>query len=337
MEERIQKIEKYIKEIGAQKLGFNFVKNISVKEINRGGYNINYLVNINNHKFVFRFNIDTYLDVENQTKYENEVLEYLEKFNIAPKVFFIDTGKIFFEDDLLVEEFIENQSLQFGNDFLEKFGKLVKKLHSIPLPQNGLLIKNLNPLFDQWNFIRGKINFIKSGNFNEKFLNFINSYIPKFDKYVSNFSNLFEGKDVCLNHRDLVIENVLQTSKGLKLIDWQAVMADDPSYDLAFFTCDIVIEWNLGRSLTDEEKQIFLKSYQADDKMLEKIRVRQPMVYLELFVWIAYRAAYLRDKLASGLVNETDKDFVHKRISTYESFLDENRMKKYLDIFYKYA
>lgn len=337
MEDRIQKIEKYIKEIGAQKLGFNFVKNVSVKEINRGGYNINYLVNIDNHKFVFRFNIDKYLDVESQTEYENEVLKYLEKFDIAPKVFFIDTSRNFFEFDLLVEEFIENQPLQFGNDFLEKFGKLVKKLHSIPLPQNGLLIKNLNPLIDQWNFIKGKINFIKSGNFNEKFFEFITPYVPKVDKYVSNFSNLFEGKDVCLNHRDLVIENVLQTSKGLKLIDWQAIMADDASYDLAFFTCDIVIEWNLGKPLTNEEKEIFLNSYQADERMFEKIRVRQPMVYLELFVWIAYRAAYLRNKLAEGLVNEADKDFVQKRIAAYESFLDENRMKKYLDIFYQYA
>lgn len=337
MEDRIQKIEKYIKEIGAQKLGFNSVKNVSVKEINRGGYNINYLVNIDNHKFVFRFNIDTYLDVENQTEYENEVLRYLEKFDVAPKVFFIDISKSFFEYDLLVEEFIENQSLQFGNDFLENFGKLVKKLHSIPLPQSGLLIKNSNPLTDQWNFIKGKIDFIKSGNFNEKFLKFINQYIAKVDKYVSNFSNLFESKDICLNHRDLVIENVLQTSDGLKLIDWQAIMADDASYDLTFFTCDIVIEWNLGRPLTDKEKEIFLNSYRADEKMLEKIRIRQPMVYLELFVWIAYRAAYLRNKLAKGLVSEVDKDFVQKRITAYESFLDENRMKKYLDIFYQYA
>lgn len=337
MEDRIQKIEKYIKEIGAQKLGFNSVKDVSVKEINRGGYNINYLVNIDNHKFVFRFNIDTYLDVENQTEYENEILKYLEKFDVAPKVFFIDTSKSFFEYDLLVEEFIENDKLIFGNDFLQNFGKLVKKLHSIPLPQGGLLIKNTNPLVDQWNFIKGRIDFIKSGNFNENFLRFINSYIDKANKYVSNFSNLFENKDICLNHRDLVIENVLQTDKGLRLIDWQAIMADDPSYDLAFFTCDIIIKWNLGRPLTDEEKQIFLNSYQSDEKMLEKIRVRQPMVYLELFVWIAYRTAYLRDKLAKNLVDEADKDFVQKRIAAYESFLDENRMKKYLNIFYNYA
>ena len=334
MEDRIQKIVKYIKEIGAQKLGFNFVKDISIKEINRGGYNINYLVDIDSHKFVFRFNIDKYLDVENQTEYENEILKYLEKFDIAPKVYFIDTSKNFFEYDLLVEEFIENDKLQFGDDFLENFGKLVKELHSVPLPQNSLLIKNSKPLIDQWNFIKGKVDFIKSGNFNKIFLLFINPYISKVDKYVSNFSNLFESKDVCLNHRDLVIENVLQTDKGLKLIDWQAIMADDSSYDLEFFTCDIVIEWNLGRPLTNEEKQIFLNSYQADEKLLEKIRIRQPMVYLELFVWIAYRAAYLRDKLAKNLVNEADKDFVQKRIAAYESFLDENRMKKYLDNFY---
>lgn len=333
MQERENKILEYLKQLNPSKLGLISFDSVNIKEINRGGYNINYLVNIDNHKFVFRFNIDTYLDVKNQTEYENEVLKYLEKFDIAPKVYFIDTSKNFFEYDLLVEEFIENDKLQFGNDFLQNFGKLVKKLHSIPLPQDGLLIKNTKPLVDQWNFIKGKIDFIKSGKFNENFLRFINLYIDKVDKYVSNFSNLFESGDICLNHRDLVIENVLQTSKGLRLIDWQAIMADDPSYDLAFFTFDIVIEWNLGRPLADEEKQIFLNSYQVDEKILEKVRIRQPLICLELFVWIAYRAAYLRDKIAKNLVDEADKDFVQKRVAAYESFLDENRMKKYLNIF----
>jgi len=333
MDKRIGQIKIFIKNLNPKKLGLDRINDISVKEINRGGYNINYLVNIDDHKFLFRLNLDKYIDVDNQIEYEYQILKYLEGKDVGPRPYFIDTSKKDLEHDLLVEEFVENKPLKFGNKFLKDLGKLVRKLHLVPLPENDFLIKNTNPLTDQRNFIKRKIDFIKSTKFNQKFLSFIDPYIPKIDRYVSGHSDLFSTKEICINHRDMVIENILQTSKGLKLVDWQATMADDASYDLTFFTCDIVIEWNLGRPLTNEEKQIFLNSYQADKKMLEKIRIRQPMVYLELFTWIAYRAAYLRNKLAKNLVNEADKDFVQKRIAAYESFLDENKMKKYLKIF----
>ncbi len=342
MAERKNKILEYLKQLNPNKLGLVSFGLVNIKEMNRGGFNINYLVDIDNHKFVFRFNIDKYLNVENQIEYENATLKCLEKSGIAPKVFFIDTNKNFFEQDLLVEEFIENQPAKCDNDFFKNFGKLVKKFHSISCVQNNLLIKNTNPLADQWNFIKKQIDFIESLNLNEKFLKFINPYITKVDKYVADFSNLFESKDICLNHRDLAIENVLQTDSGLKLIDWQTAMIDDPSYDLAYFTCYIDLEWMIGfrdKPLTNKEIDIFLSSYQINEKMLEKIHVRQPIVYLELFVWVAYRYAYLQNKLDQGLTaDDSDKKYAQEIITVCKNFLeDENKMKKYLDIFYNYA
>lgn len=333
MDKRAAQIKTYIKNLDPKKLGLNKIDNILIKEINRGGYNINYLVNIDNRKFLFRFNLDKYIDVDNQIEYEYQILKYLKEKNIAPKPYFIDIAKKDLKYDLLVEEFIENNPLKFGSKFLKDIGKLVRKLHLIPLPQNDFLIKNTNPLADQWNFIKKKIDFIKSTRFNQEFLSFIDLYIPKIDRYVSSHSDLFSAKEICINHRDMVIENVLQTDKGLRLIDWQAAMIDDPSYDLTLFFCDIMIEWNLERGLTKKEKQVFLDSYGASDKLIKKVDIRQPMTYLELFIWVAYRASYLRNKLEKNLVKDFDKEFFQKRITAYENFLDEKRMKKYLKVF----
>lgn len=329
--ERTKKIENYIRKLNPSKLGLDKIGEISIKEMARGGYNINYLVEIDEHKFVFRLNLDKYLDVVNQTEYEFEILKYLEGKEIAPKAYFIDTSKTNLEYDLLVEEFIENKPVQFGEQFLKNFGHLVRKLHLLPPSKNNLVIRNLDSLVNQWNFIKNKIDFIKRSGFNKEFLDFITDYIPRIERYVSECSKLFPVQDICINHRDLVIENVLQTKKGLRLIDWQSVIIDDPSYDLAFFLCDIVIEWNLNRTLTDKEKQIFLNSYGVNKALWEKIKIRQPMIYLELFVWVAYRASYLRRKLVRNLVKEEDKGFIQKRIKAYENFLGEERMKKYLN------
>lgn len=333
MEKRVIQIKNYIKNLDPKKLGLNQANNILIKEINRGGYNINYLVNFDNHKFLFRLNLDKYIDVDNQIEYEYQVLKYLEGKDIGPRPYFIDTSKEDLEHDLLVEEFIKNKPLKFGSKFLKDLGKLVRKLHLVPLPKNDFLIKNSNPLVDQWNFIKKKIDFIESTKFNQKFLSFIDPYIPKIDRYVFSHSELFPTKEICINHRDMVIENVLQTNKGLRFIDWQAAMIDDPSYDLTLFFCDIMIEWNLGRGLTDKEKQIFLDGYQGGGSLSKKIDIRQPMTYLELFIWIAYRTSYLYDKLEKNLVKDFDKEFFQKRVLAYENFLDEKRIKKYLKVF----
>ena len=181
--------------------------------------------------------------------------------------------------------------------------------------------------------LRDALSVIRRYRYESEFVKLIKTYISKINDYVNKYSNLFRSQDICLNHRDLVIENILQTDKGLRLVDWQAAMADDPSHDLAFFTCDMVIEWSLGRGMTKEEKKIFLTSYEADDNLIKKINIKQPMIYLELFVWIAYRIAYLRDKLNKRLVEEIDRDFVQKRIKVYENFLTRERITKNLSAF----
>jgi len=335
MDKRITQLKNYINQLDSSKLGLDIIEptRVKIKEINRGGYNVNYLLTIDGQKFVLRLNLDNYVDTDNQTEYEYRILKHLENRNIAPKVYFIDTTEDKLDYYLLVEEFIENKPLDFGNKFLEDFGVLLKKFHSVELPQGDWLIKNTQPLKNQWDFIKGKIDFIKSKDTNSKFVEFIQTYTSKVDDYIIKYSDLFKPQDICLNHRDLVVENILQTEKGLRLVDWQAVMADDQSHDLAFFTCDMVIEWNLGRCMTKEENQIFLNSYGATDDLIKKIDIKQPMIYLELFVWVAYRVAYLRDKLNQGLVEEVDQDFVQKRIKAYENFLTEEKMTKNLSIF----
>lgn len=339
MDKRIIQIKNYIKNIDPKKIGFdNFDLNeVKIKEINRGGYNANYLVIINKKKFVFRLNIDKYLDVENQTKYEYNILKDLENKNIAPKVYFIDINKERTEENLLVEEFIENKELKFGVDFLKDAGKLVKKLHSVKVTQKNSLLKMNNPLDDQWKSIKKSIYFIKKGNYNPNFLNYINKFISKIDNYVEKNAKLFDKEKICINHKDLTIQNILQTNQGLRLVDWQSAMIDDPSFDLALFISDIAIEWHLGRTMTEKEKHIFLESYGANDDLLEKIKVRLPIISFELIVWGAKRAAYLRDKFKKGSIKKEDKDFFQKKIMLYENFLkEEKNIDKYLSFFNLY-
>ncbi|MFH0828574.1 MAG: phosphotransferase [Candidatus Kerfeldbacteria bacterium] len=334
---RIRQIERYIKTINPKLLGLTAIGEVHISGINRGGYNLNYRVDIDGRLFVFRLNLDAYLDVENQTVYERDVMRAVEPAGIAPKVFFIDTKKDVLEHDLLVEEFLEHKPIRFGIEFLDEAGTLLKRLHVIPLPAGTGLIRNTDSFHDQWKFIQKKIAFIKAHNIHSGFVESFTQHAPKIEAYVSQHAYKFRGDGICINHGDPVIENFLSTGKGLRLVDWQAAMADDPSYDLALFTCPIMVEWNLGRHLSTEEEQAFFRGYNADEALLEKIRMRQPMVNLEIVVWCAYRAAYLRNKIDTNGAHKEDAIFFKKRFAAYEKFLDKKRIMRYLEVFYDHA
>lgn len=310
-----------------------------VSEMNRGGYNINYLATSETgDKFVYRLNLDNYLDVENQIQYEYNILKYLEPYNIAPKVFHTENSDQF--GNIMLEEFFEGDlASEFADDIntYKNIGALLSKLHSLDKPDGIDLLEYKNPLHNQLEFINSKINFIKSGNFNPDFINFIEEFLPSVTSYVETNADKFPEEDTRIVHRDLVLENIMSTKDGFKLIDWQSAMIDDPSYDLAHFTNDLVAEWTIGRKYTDEEKNAFFESYTSkslDKNILEKTQIRSPLVYLELFVWSAYRAACLKDRLQNNLIDGEDLELAIWKITAYENFLDQEKITRYLEVFH---
>lgn len=54
-------------------------------------------------------------------------------------------------------------------------------------------------------------------------------------------------------HGDLNARNIFLSIDGIKLIDWEGVMHEDPFYDLAYFSLD--------NGLTEANEQLFLKQY----------------------------------------------------------------------------
>lgn len=332
MDYRPKQLKSYIKQLNPRKLNLKIINIISIKQLYRGGYNINYLVNIDNNKFVFRLNIDSYLNIKNQVEYEFKILQHLEPYNLSPKPYFIDTTKKHFKCDLLVEEYIESKPYRLNDNFFKELGEVIRKLHSLPLPRGNWLIKYKKPLKDHWLFIVDRLEYIDRKKYYQELLKNVKGYISKIEKYVERHSELFTFKDSCLNHKDLVAENILKIKSSLKLVDWEVAMVDDPSYDLTYLICDIVNNWVIGRPLTKKEIHTLFTSYKVDDKLLNKIHIRSPLIYFELIVWVAYRASFLKYKLANNQVDPEDKEFFRQRILRYENIF-KNNIDQYLKVF----
>ncbi|WP_254437811.1 phosphotransferase [Ruegeria arenilitoris] len=97
---------------------------------------------------------------------------------------------------------------------------------------------------------------------------------------------------VCLIHGDPVAGNILVSSAGLTLIDWQCPAMGDPCEDLALFLSPAMQHLYRGKALSPEEEATFLSAYDSPQT------VRR---YLALKPWYNWRmAAYCLWRAENG-------------------------------------
>jgi hypothetical protein len=100
------KIESYLRDLPPDVLGVKSTKSVQVLEISHGSYNINYRVRVEDLEYIFRINIDQQSGLSNQIEYEFNAMKYLDGYNIAPRVFYLDNTKTCFDFGILIEEYL---------------------------------------------------------------------------------------------------------------------------------------------------------------------------------------------------------------------------------------
>ncbi|WP_319545452.1 aminoglycoside phosphotransferase family protein [Ruegeria conchae] len=96
----------------------------------------------------------------------------------------------------------------------------------------------------------------------------------------------------CLIHGDPVAGNILQSSAGLTLIDWQCPASGDPCEDLAIFLSPAMQQLYRGTPLSEAEVTNFLTAYDR-----HQVTAR----YLSLRSWYGWRmAAYCLWRVENG-------------------------------------
>jgi len=109
------KIKTYIKSQRVYKLlglGENFI----VRFLAQGEYNVNFILEGLDKKFVFRLNTKSQLNLKNQIKYEFEALKSLQISGVTPKVYFLDDSRKYFKYGILIMEFLNGTPLKYEND-----------------------------------------------------------------------------------------------------------------------------------------------------------------------------------------------------------------------------
>lgn len=298
----------------------NLSRDTKVEFLAQGEYNINFTLNSFPNKYVFRVNTGSQLQIDNQIVYEFNSLKYLESSSVTPKVFFVDSSKMFFDYGILIMEFLEGAPLDYRKD-LNKAANIFSKIHSLEIkPENHFIIEE--------NIFSARI------NEGERLLaNIWDS--PVVDKKIKSFFDKFldwakVNKDKekyfidapwhVINNTEVNSHNFIIGEENSYLIDWEKPVISDPAQDLTQFLAPTTTLWKTNYILSNEEKEEFFRNYinglkGKDKNIRDRVQLYTPYLYLRALGWCAY--AYVE-------YHDPKKEI--KNMDTFE------KIKEYLDI-----
>ncbi|KRQ85796.1 Phosphotransferase enzyme family protein [Caloramator mitchellensis] len=293
------------------------IKDYRISFLAQGEYNINYLINDEYKKFVFRINTGSQINVKNQIEYEFNALKRLESSKVTPKPFYVDGSYEDFEYGILIMEFLEGRPLDYKTDLLkaaEIFGKIHNILPSVNDYETFIVeekiftarIKEANNLLNE--FWDSTLVPSELKNFFDKF---INTLIK--NSYKENY--FLDNKWFRINNTEVNSHNFIIGEK-FYLIDWEKPVLSDPCQDITQFLAPTTTLWKSNYILTEEEKEGFYKYYEnyvgKDKNIRERVKIYSPYLLLRALSWCAY--AYIEYNKPEKEIKNED---TYKKINEY--------------------
>ncbi len=325
-----ERIETYLQKMPPDILALERMGAIKFHKMTPGAYNLNFHISVDNKEFIFRINIEQQSGLSKQVEYEYRILKFLAHDTIAPDVYHIDDSRAHFEFDILIEQFLAGPHLSYQKTQVLEAAELLAKLHGLP-PQGINFIAWPDPLRDNYKLAEKDLVDYKARKTAERrVINLSGRILEKIKAQISESGLPFQADR--LNHTDVVCDNFIRTSQGLRMIDWEKPRVDDCSYDLSCFLSEPAQLWCTADVMKAEDGQAFLEEYarlsnQNADLLAEKVRLREPMVSLHWILWGAIKLCDLREQRTSPELLGAHEE----KKSRYERLARPENVEKLLD------
>lgn len=86
-------------------------------------------------------------------------------------------------------------------------------------------------------------------------------------------------------HTDLIHSNILITSDGCRIVDWEGARIGPPAWDLAYFLSPVTLRWAPQgvQKISQEQRERFIRRY-ADETEADRVTVSESIASLMPFV-----------------------------------------------------
>lgn len=309
-------IRNSVKSVAPHIPGIDQVESIEISPLPQGVWNFNYLVVINEKKFVFKLCPSGASSVEgmigNSGWVEFSALRLVESLDIAPKPVLFAEANQFSKYPLLIYEYVEGEELSaFSNEIVTEMARIYSKLHSLD-------VKGIDYIRQRDEISTELLAGIERsfGHYKDR-VDIDPRYVKCFGKFIGEARKRTAGKklEACprsLIHADPVPSNIIVGPK-IVLIDWQTPMLGDPAFDIWAFTSEAFSLWDLDVTLTEKQKRLFIETYQLlrKDATLEaRLDLKAPLYLLQYGLHCSTRYYdYKSRRLAAELTEGREANF----------------------------
>ncbi|MBB6445600.1 aminoglycoside phosphotransferase family protein [Bacillus benzoevorans] len=320
----LEQIKEYIDD--KQNLGhLNINRNTEVRFLAQGEYNINFTLDSSPNTYVFRVNTGSQMENENQIRYEYDSIKYLEPSGVTPKVFFVDDSLSFFPYGILIMEFLEGEPLRYERD-LSKAAAIFSRIHSVDV-QHDTHFKVEDRIFSD-RIKEGErllANIWDSPHVSSEVKTFFAQFLEWAKVNRSKEQYFIDEPWHVINNTEVNSHNFIIGKEKSYLIDWEKPVISDPAQDLTQFIAPTTTLWKTDYLLSEEEKDLFLRTYMEglkgeDQNIRDRVQLYTPYLYLRALAWCAY-----------AFVEYHDPNKQIKNMDTFakiKSFLQIDFMKK---------
>jgi aminoglycoside phosphotransferase (APT) family kinase protein len=307
MTEMLTKVEEYIAGRDWDDTPAMQGRNFTVTSLAQGEYNLNYLITSNSTRLVFRVNIGTQINRDDQIVYEYRALDLLKKSGVTPCPHFVDDTRRFFDRGILIMDFLPGEALDYDKD-LETAAGLFANIHQVEVePERNHLIREDAPLSLIFDECAGLLQQYFDSDLADPDIRLYLIELKNWaDTARTNEKYYQQDPWPCIVNTEVNSANFIVNRKNetIHLVDWEMPRWGDPSQDLSHFCSPLTTLWKTDWRMSPEKKRDFLKAYcrQIEDRHLrntlaERMHLRDPFVYLRgiswsAMGWVAYQTEF---------------------------------------------
>ncbi|MFP4661444.1 MAG: aminoglycoside phosphotransferase family protein [Halanaerobiales bacterium] len=261
-------VKKYVREIDFPYLS-GIDSNIKISFLAQGEYNINYLLEMANAKFVLRLNTGSQMDLENQISYEYRALEYLEDSSVTPVPFYLDDSRNHIPFGVLVMSYLSGRSLEYKKDLL-KAARTLAVVHNVEITDNTDLIRVENPLAAIWQECNKLIEvYLKSPLATDVLKDRLKYIREKMFGLQKKEKGILDLLPLSIVNTEVNSGNFIVNEKEniTYLVDWEKPLITTPIQDLSHFMVPTTTLWKTEYCFSESDRENFIRTYLQERKL----------------------------------------------------------------------
>ena len=338
MQELLPSVQDYIDRRCWRNIPYLDNQRFTVTPLAQGEYNLNYLITgkNNGHKLVFRVNIGTQINRSDQIDYEYKTLVLLANSGVTPRPVFVDDTREMFNRGVLIMEFLPGEPLDYRRD-LKKAAQLFAITHQVEVPgSSNHLIREDEPLSLIYSECRDLLqHFFDSDLADESICSYLKEVLSWANEKRSEENYYRKDPWQCIVNTEVNSGNFIvnRETGTIHLVDWEMPRWGDPSQDLSHFCSPLTTLWKTTYQMSPKMKRDFIETYckgihdsHLRDTLVDRIKLRDPFVYLRGISWSAMGWVAYQTKFA-GMKNPDTWQTLQKYIdlsfirSLFDSFM----------------